>query len=85
VGAPSHCPEVAVRVEDIAAVPDTVGGFVNGLGVGVRVGVGVGVGVGVTTAVTAIELAAQRRSTVVPRVAVTSTVRWLALSADVMV
>jgi hypothetical protein len=72
-------------VDDVVAVPDTVGGFVSGPGVGVGAAVGVGVGEGVTTAGTATELAAQRRSTVVPRVAVTSTVRWLAMSADVMV
>jgi hypothetical protein len=64
-------------VEEIVAVPATVGGFVNGVGVGegVGVGLGVGVGVGVTADAAATELAAQRRSTVVPRVAVTRTVR----------
>jgi hypothetical protein len=59
-----------------------------GVGVGEAVGVGVGVGVGVTTTGTpgtTTVLAAQRCSTVDPRVPVTRAERYLPASADVIV
>jgi hypothetical protein len=76
---------VGVGVGEAEGVGVTVG---VGVLVGVAEGVGVGVGVGVTTTGTpgtTTVLAAQRCSTVDPRVPVTRAERYLPASADVIV
>jgi hypothetical protein len=74
---------VGVGVGEAVGVLVGVG---EGVGVGVTVGVGVGVGVATTgTPGTTTVLAAQRCSTVAPRVPVTRAERYLPASADVIV
>ena len=108
VGAPSNCPDVAVKTCETLAIPVAEGGLTSplaegvgvgvgeavgvlvgvgeGVGVGVTVGVGVGVGVATTgTPGTTTVLAAQRCSTVAPRVPVTRAERYLPASAGVIV
>jgi hypothetical protein len=75
-------PKIPARPNLLQTAPDV------GEAVGVLVGVGVGVGVGVTTTGTpgtTTALAAQRCSTVAPRVPVTRAERYLPASADVIV